>query len=375
MLHVVEVDNLEQLARYRLLWRSLFGQMSRPSFFQSYQWLETYWWYFGDSQQLRVLVVYSGDEAVGILPLVVRTETTRLGSVRVLTYPLHDWGSCYGPIGPNPAATLYGAMRYLRDRQRDWDMLDLRWIDPAADRGRTANAMRMNAFAPVQQPWMQGAVIDTSEGWESYWAARSPKLRENLRRCRRKLERLGCLEYERYRPDVVADDVVAPRWDLFEACIEVAAQSRQAENDEHLVMSHPRIAEFLADVHEIAYREGCLDVNLLRLDGRPIAFAYNYCFAGEVFGLRTGFDRQLAAFGPGSVLRQMMVEDSFRRGDRRIDLGMGYLESKTPWQTQTVASYRCTHFAPTVRGRLLRVKRWADDRFGDQERILKRRGG
>ena len=77
----------------------LVGHDARGSFFQSLDWLRVYWRHFGAGQQLRVLVVTSCGEPMGIVPLVVRRETTRVGEVRVLTYPLDDWGTYFGPIG------------------------------------------------------------------------------------------------------------------------------------------------------------------------------------------------------------------------------------------------------------------------------------
>ena len=61
---------------------------------------------FGAGQTLRVIVVLDDDRAAGIVPLVVRSERSKLGAFRVLTFPLHDWGSFYGPIGPDPGGTL-----------------------------------------------------------------------------------------------------------------------------------------------------------------------------------------------------------------------------------------------------------------------------
>jgi CelD/BcsL family acetyltransferase involved in cellulose biosynthesis len=99
---------------------------------------------------------------------------------------------------------------------------------------------------------------------------------------------------------------------------------------------------------------GGVDMNLLLLAGRPVAFAYNYHFGGYVYGLRAGFDA--AAAGAGTVLQRMMIEDSCRRGDRLIDLGPGSSESKRHWQTRTAIAWRYTHYAHgSPRAQLLRV--------------------
>lgn len=138
MIDVEEINDPEQLTDRRLLWNALFPQTPGATFFQSLDWLEVYCRHFAAAQRLRVLVVSADGRPVGILPLVVQTERTRLGRVRTLTYPLHDWGTFYGPIGPNPTATLLAGLRHVRRTPRNWDMLDLRWVDvDGCDRGRT----------------------------------------------------------------------------------------------------------------------------------------------------------------------------------------------------------------------------------------------
>ena len=120
MIHVEEIDDPEQLADRRLLWNALLPQTPGATFFQSLDWLEVYCRHFAAAERLRALVVSADDRPVGILPLVVQTERTRLGQVRTLTYPLHDWGTFYGPIGPNPTATLMAGLRHVRRTPRDW---------------------------------------------------------------------------------------------------------------------------------------------------------------------------------------------------------------------------------------------------------------
>src|SRR5258708_5312422 len=121
MSSVREINDLETLASCRLQWNALLPSTPGASFFHSLDWLETYWRHYGADQQLRVLVVYSADRCVGFLPLVIRVGRTLLGAARVLTYPLDDWGSFYGPIGPYPTATLLAGLGHVRRTRRDWD--------------------------------------------------------------------------------------------------------------------------------------------------------------------------------------------------------------------------------------------------------------
>jgi len=106
MVEVIEVNDIEQLSQYRMLWSSVFPGTPNATFFHTFDWLDIYWRHFGRDQKLRVLIIFAAGAPVGILPLCVRREPHQLGKVRVLTYPLDNGSTSYGPIGPNPASTM-----------------------------------------------------------------------------------------------------------------------------------------------------------------------------------------------------------------------------------------------------------------------------
>lgn len=369
---VEEVNRIDQLAGYRLAWDLLLRQTPQATFFQTLDWLESYWQCCGPDQKLRVLVVFSGGKPIGILPLVVRVERTRVGSIRVLTYPLHDWGSFYGPIGPNPTATLLVGLSHVQRTRRDWDLLDLRWVNAAGhDMGRTPRAMQAAGFRPHEQPWMQTAVVEMSGGWDNYWRGRSKKFRHNAERLTRRLADQGRLRHVRYRPRGAAEGDADPRWDLYESCCRVAKTSWQGASHNGTTLCHGSVSECLRRIHAAAVHAGCLDLNLLLVDDAPVAFAYNYVYRGSVYALRKGYDPQWAKFGPGTVLQMTMIEDGFQRGDHLLDLGPGSLHSKKEWLTSVLTSYRYTHFpAWAPRAQLLRLKRLWLDRFSTPEAVL-----
>ena len=295
------------------------------------------------------------------------TERFRLGSMRVLGYPLAGWGSFYGPVGPRPAETLAAGLDHIHETNRDWDLLDLRWIDPAIDVGETPRAMQVVGFPADSQVWHESAQIELAQDWDEYWHTRKSHWRSNVRRCRRLLERRGTVEYVRYRPGgnqssnqssgtlVAAAD---PRWDLYDSCVELADRSWQGSTTSGTTMSHSSIRDYLRATHLAATEAGAVDLNLLTVDNQPAAFAYNYHYRGSVYGLRSGYHPDFAHEGPGNVLMAIMIEDSCRRGDRMIDLGPNYLECKRHWFTRLHPAWHYTHFNPLKpRAQALRLKR------------------
>jgi CelD/BcsL family acetyltransferase involved in cellulose biosynthesis len=361
MLKIHEINDPEELSSFRWQWNDLAKRTPGASFFQTFDWFSTYWTHFGDDARLRVLVLHEGQQALGIVPLVLRTRRHRLGNVRVLGYPLDNWGSFYGPIGPDVYLTLSAAFTHLARTRRDWDLVELAAVDTLGnDRGRTAMVMAQEGFAPLVEPWHTTSLVNLAAcgDWDTYWSSRSSRWRNNVRRSEKMLAARGAVSYVRYRPGGIAAHETDPRWDLYYQCEQIARSSWQGESQTGTTLTHDAVRPFLRDCHRVAARAGAVDLNLLLVDGQAVAFNYAYHYAGNVFGLRTGFDRQAAREGAGSVLQRRMIEDSFARGDHTYDLGPDYLECKRYWQTETRQSDRYTHFASVEPvAQLARVKR------------------
>ncbi len=349
MIEVREINRIEELGQFRPAWRSLLERTQGASFFHSQEWLECYWKHFATGQRLRILVATEDGQPVGIMPLVVRTESTRVGRLRMLTYPLQDWATFFGPIGPSPSATLVACLRRVRQTPRDWDVLDLRWIDrDGADLGRTERAMAQTGFRPCPQKWDRTSLLELPGNWRDYWGDREPKFRKNVDRAQRRIAQHGKVELVRYRPDAASDGDVDPRWDLYDACVALAERSWQGGHGDKTNLCHAQVSGFLRDAHAAAARLGAADINLLYFNGQPAAFLYNYRWQTSVYGLRRGFDPQFKHLRPGLVLQKMMLEDGHRRGDRCYDLGTGSHNTKQAWRTTVQTSYRFTFFPALV---------------------------
>ncbi len=403
MPRVSEINRIDQLAQFRPEWQELLRQTAGVSFFQSLEWLEVYWRHFGQRQKLRVLVVFDDDRPVGILPLVVVRERSKVGPVWTLTFPLHEWGSFYGPIGPDPELILTAGLEHIRQTPRDWDILELRrqgavGTDPSQDQ-RAMLAAGFQAYATLSN---RAAIVDLDGTWDAYWSTRKGAWLRRFHYAERKLAEQGRVSYVRYRPigwasissqsedkGGGADIPVcretcttsgrqeclphqadrqeclphSPRWDLYDACEELARRSWQGAASDGTTLSHEVVRGFLREIHETAAAAGAVDLNLLLLDEVPVAFIYGYHYRGYVFGLRRGYDEDRSRVGAGNVLLAYTLRDSFARGDRIYDMGVGSYESKRHFQTRLVPILRYSHYPPAVlRTQVLRLKRWWQSR-------------
>jgi CelD/BcsL family acetyltransferase involved in cellulose biosynthesis len=372
MVEVIEVNDIEELSQYRMLWNSLFPGTPNATFFHTFDWLETYWRHFGHDQKLRVLIVFASGAPIGILPLCVRTEPYRLSKVRVLTYPLDNWSTWYGPIGPNPASTLLAAMQHIRRTPRDWDMIELRWVaDEATQGGKSVRAMRVAGMFSAKQEYQWTSVVDLPASWDEYLASKSQSLRRQFKRTLRDYFNNGDGQYIRHRPAPASQGDGDPRWDLYAMCESVAQSSWQSHVINGNTLTHERVREYFHAAHAAAARLGMVDVNVLAVHGKPAAFLYGYHYNGNVTALRTGFDAANDG-GIGSALMLQAIQDSCHRGDRTIDFGPGEREHKRRLRTRTESTYRLTYTPfDSWRSQAVRFTRWAKRRVGQTRLCLK----
>jgi len=362
---VLEINDLEQLAQIQLAWNALLPGTPGASFFHTFDWLDTYWRHFGEGQKLRVLVVRSDGSTVGILPLCVRKERYGWGMLRVLTYPLDNGGTWFGPIGPSPAATMLAAMQHIRRTPRDWDMIELRGIGPdAIDGGRTARALRAANLFSEKHEYQTMSVVDLPACWNDFLAGKSWTLRRQFRRTLHHVFDERGTQFVRHRPAPAREGDGDPRWDLYAMCEATARTSWQSSVRNGNTRTHERARAHCRAAHEAAARLGMVDLNLLLLAGHPVAFLYNYHYQGRIITLETGCDAAAGRDGIGMALVLQSMKDGIERGDRLIDLGPGECEHMRRLRTHTETSYRLT-YTPlgSLRSQAVRWGRWVKNRW------------
>ena len=351
-IRIAEIQTLDELRSIEKTWWSLLEQTPGADYFRTPHWLETYIEHFGDKIDLKILVISEGEQTTGILPLVVAPFRCSLGQFRVLTYPLDWWGTFYGPVGPNPSQTLNVGLEWIQQQPQSWDFVELRFVGD--------DTLEQPVFSHVvKEPAFHCARIDlTDTNWDKYLDTRRKSWKTNIRRTENKTRKLGVVEHVRYRPAAGDND---PRWDLFDECSRLSKLSWQGKSDNTQTFAHPNVDAFLRAVHQKAVSTGHIDMNLLTVDGKAVAYHYGYHYQGYFSSLRLGFDPQFSKQGVGTVLTSRMIQDSMKRGDHTFDFLPDCLKAKLPWQTSVDVGCRHTHF-PSSLGRtgLLRLKRWFD---------------
>jgi CelD/BcsL family acetyltransferase involved in cellulose biosynthesis len=220
--------------------------------------------------------------------------------------------------------------------------------------------MTAAGWKPHREVYQQSSLIHfQGNDWEAFFASLNKKWRHEIRRQERNLERLGEVEFVRHRPNSQASGDGNPRWDLFDQCLAVSRQSWQASVTNGNTLCHASVLPFIKECHEQAARLGMVDMAVLRLNGKPLAYQYNYHHQGDVFGLRMGYVSEARELGVGKILLTHFLEDCFHRGDKVLDMGIGDFDFKARFRTGIATSHRYS-YSPwnSWRSQSVRLSHW-----------------
>ena len=285
-------------------WDELVRAMPRPSPVLLHGWLSAWWRHFGEGGRLEVQVAHRDGRLVGALPLCV----LRRGRLDVLTFLGAEQTSLADLLLAQGESSSVATALAERARASDHDYADFHGLPSPSVLDDALGDARLDLIVRAEAPVLEL----NGQPWEDVYKARlSSKQRALRRRRQRQLAGLGRVEM-----------TVARTPDELEPALEDAFELHALR-----WAGRPDGSEFGTEIGRRFYREATAAIGeadaarivTLKLDGRPIAFVYNFVLAGCVYCHRLAFDPKLSRYSPGLVNRFDSLESAFEEGVTRVE--------------------------------------------------------
>ncbi|HKP88933.1 MAG TPA: GNAT family N-acetyltransferase [Thermoleophilaceae bacterium] len=322
-------------------WDVLAERLDAPPFLRP-GWFRAWHGAYGDGE-LRLLSVRRGDELAGVLPVEIKGTAT--------LSPTNTHTPLYGPVADG-AEMESALVRELLELAKG--RIELAYADPGARwfsllRDALPGTRRSDRRSVMVETITRPPYVSTAGGWDAYRAERSRKFMKELGRQRRRLAEQGALELAVHTSvdgvQAALDEFVALESSGWKAAEGTAIGSRDASR-----RFYSELARWLAE-------RGWLRLAFLRLDGRAIAAELDIACAGALYSLKSGFDTEYRAFGPGQLLTHDCVKLAFDDGLASYEF-LGTDEAyKMSWTASTRERARVRSFPRTVSGDLSAVAR------------------
>jgi CelD/BcsL family acetyltransferase involved in cellulose biosynthesis len=337
----VDVHAIESIAEE---WDRLADEVGAPPFARP-GWTAAGWRSFGRGS-LRVLTVGATEGLTGILPV------ARLGPI--VRSPTNWESPSLGFLAGEEASARRLAAALFSTGARRLDLSPIGSDEPglrSLEEEAKVRRFRIVTGGPRLSPY-----VSTRGDWETYQAGVSAKLRSEMRRRRRRLEELGEVRLEVTAGGEHLESLLAEGFRV-ESSGWKGAQGTAID-------SNPRTRRFYREVARWADHRGWLRLAFLRLDERPIAFDLSLEADRVHFLLKTGFDHSFHQFGPGVILRSMMLERAFSSPIDTYEFLGTVVGENNRWKLDWTGEYRSLirfqAFAPSIAGTV----DWARFRYG-----------
>lgn len=293
-------------------WRDLLLEDPNRHIFATPEWNRLWWEQFG-ADQSSVFLTFHDPGPIGLAALTIdQTDQGR----RLRFMGGDDLTDYQGPVvsGEQARRSVADAfLIYLRDELDGWDYLEAKclpvpfgfseWLVEAADRLDMSFKVELHELT---------AVLALPGSWEDYLNGLGKKDRHELQRKTRRFDReapgaaLRTSDTEHLEADLEA----------------FVALHRTSEGDKGDFMLTSRV-DFFAKVARVMHSLGRLSLDMLELDGRPIAATFSFKYDGVFYLYNSAYDLSLRPISPGLILVARLIERSIAEGLRRFDFLRG----------------------------------------------------
>jgi CelD/BcsL family acetyltransferase involved in cellulose biosynthesis len=350
----VNIDVLVTEEDFLLLkddWNRLNESSDTGNIFLSWEWQYRWWQNYARTSRLLIMVVRENTTITAILPLYIKKEyifrvvpvykLCMLGTGGDTSPDYMDLITCNSETTQMQNELIDKIFSY----KADWDCIDfsnlqthIGFADALAQRCRINNIpemIRMDSRIPY---------IQLKDGWDEYLATLSSNRRAQIRRDRRKFERMTDAKFLTIENKSDLDFAINKLIRLH--------HKRWIGRGEDYAFSSPEYISFHYQVIEDLFDKDMIRMSCLELGGEIIAMLYCYKWNDKYYYFQGGFDTDYADIKPGSVLMAYTIEKAINEGMSVFDMLKGDYNFKRSLAKHYNTTWKLTVFKRSLPGML-----------------------
>jgi len=323
---IATIDEIDvaEFASCREQWNELLYDSGADALFLSWDWLHTWWTFFGQDDESSMHIVRARDESgkwLGVAPMYSQLTKYRFGlSGRLLQFIGSRWRSDIGLVteyldflvrpGESAGEVRNALLGYIFDQLR-WDELVFSYMknsQPLNSAVSKLAQLRNHRVQVLGQAMSYEVSLD--DGMSAYLSSLSSNMRRSIWNKRRQLLSHGAVSIDFYGTDRLADGL---------ECIDALHIARFG----HTVFSR-KSKEFIIRLAELPDGSLFPRISLLTVEKSPVSATLDVFAANGLYNLHIGFNPD---FDPklslGLLHLGYNIEDAFSSGYHKYDLLVG----------------------------------------------------
>jgi len=276
---------------------------------------------FEPQGELVLSTVWHNEQLIAALPLFIKGQKFGLSNWSLTT---NCW-AISGDLLLDPDHSSNALCEHLVDglEERSWSLIKFEEVAIESERWQSfTRALKIKNHLIRESCAGPIAVTDVLQDWPAYQASWSGNHRNAVKKGIKRLSALGDMKVERFsnREDGDLNAVLTE-------CFELENRSWKGEAGTS-VLKCDMLDYFIEEATNLL-DSGMLDLWLLKLDGRLIAFEYCAIAKGVVYSNKISFEPEFSKYSPGNVLR--FHQHEFYQQDQETRLFATSLCLTAPW--------------------------------------------
>ena len=329
MLRIKEVSDYTEFAGYKTQWRDLCFRSRLNNIFLTFDWIDLYVRHFCKNKRLLILTVYDKDVLVGIAPLMIKRHRYHGLDSRCLCFIGTDiFDRTDFIVDGDKEKIIMSMLDYLIKISNRWNYIDLQEI--SEDTG-TLDIIR---------DWLvQRGIVNLLESQEKSFymqlnGDRNSLLEKFERRFEQKMRKIKNrgsdlnLQFKRYTNGEIDEDLLSS----ISLIMKHSWKGRRRKS----IFSGKVTGNFHREMLKKSSNNKWLDLSVLSVDGKPIAFIYNYLYSQRLSNYSMEFDDRYSHISPGTILMYWILKDPSSRDVLEFDFGKG----EEAWKERFTKKFR-----------------------------------
>jgi CelD/BcsL family acetyltransferase involved in cellulose biosynthesis len=321
-------------------WNELLESSGSNTVFLTFEWVSVWWSVFRKGKTLLILLVYDGQDLIGIAPLCISMSPFR--KIEIIGGSLADYQDFI--ILRNPQECMSAIFEYIYEKVSGWDFLGITRIpsdSPNHQFFRAEVEHRKRHFK--YDDYKIAPFLRIDGDWDRYYATLKGHFRRNLRMRLRRLQSMG-YEVKKCATDNQIEDFI----DAFFKLKTEQYKRKGAAN----ILRNRLVREFFGRVARVLHNQKFVDCSYLEVQNGTRAVHFGIVYGHKYYSYLTAFDSRYRSYGVGRILQLHVLRHCFEDGLNEFDFLVGAETYKFDWNPSVRRLYRLYGFKDNLRGEM-----------------------
>ena len=332
---VMEINDFESL---RNCWNIMLEKsIIEDNIFLTWEWLSTWWKYFGEGRKFLALAARENDKILAIAPFMLsQYKLPKFGNIRRIEFIGSPHSDYHNFIALRKAKEcLKHIINYLTKNIENWNWIQLKEIPKS-----TPTLNFLHELSPIfsSKLYIETKIcnlcpyVPLPKSFDALMKKLTKNMRQNLRRY---LRRIG----EKY-------DVTFKRYDEMDFSVKEAMetfirlhQKRWSARGLPGAFKDERFCNFHMEIAHLFAERNWLGLYFLMADGEPISAQYTFEYKRKMYYYLAGFNPEYSNYSVGNLTTMFLLKECIKRGFKEYDMMRGNEAYKMMWTRKCRENY------------------------------------